>query len=56
MEQKAKRVTIMIDVEVDKKIRALQAAKIRETNGTCSFSTALNDVLLKGLQKGKKRP
>ncbi len=46
----AKRITIMIDDDLDKKLRLKQAKKIQELNGTCSFSRILNETLRKGLK------
>ena len=44
----AKRVTIMIDDEVDRKIREHQARKILERNKACSYSAAVIDLLTRG--------
>ena len=41
----SKRVTIMIEDDLDKKIRLLQAKKITKTIKSVSFSQTLNDVL-----------
>lgn len=41
----AKRVTIMIDDELDKRIRVKQASLIKATNGTVSFSSVINGAL-----------
>ncbi len=46
-----KRVTIMIDVDLDKLIRKVQAQKMTETNASYSYSKALNDTLRKALLK-----
>ncbi len=46
----AKRVTIMIDMDIDKKIRLRQAKTIQQTQNTCSFSRVINDVLRKALK------
>jgi hypothetical protein len=40
----------MIDDDLDKKLRLLQAKKIRDTEESVSFSRVLNDVLRKGLK------
>ena len=45
-----KRVTIMIDDDLDKKIRFIQAKLIKETNSSVSFSRVINDTLEKGLK------
>ena len=44
------RVTIMIDEDLDKKIRIRQAKRIQQENSTCSFSKMLNEVLRKSLK------
>ncbi len=41
----AERKTIMIDDDVAKKIRNLQAKKIKETASTVSFSSIVNEML-----------
>lgn len=41
----AKRVTIMISEELDKKVRMKQAKLIQKTNNTVSYSSVINDVL-----------
>ena len=53
----AKRVTIIIGLELDKKVRLLQSKMITKTNGSYSFSRIINDLLEIGIQyqKGKKR-
>lgn len=45
----AKRVTIMLDEELDKKIRLLQAKKLRTSDGSVSFSKVINECLKKSL-------
>lgn len=47
---KAKRITIMVDFEVDRKIRNIQAKTIKDTQSTYSYSATINDVLRKGLK------
>lgn len=44
------RVTIMLNSELDKKLRILQAKKIIQTQGNYSFSKILNDIVQKGLK------
>jgi hypothetical protein len=44
------RVTIMIDEDLDKKIRIRQAKRIQQENSTCSFSKMLNETLRKSLK------
>lgn len=46
----SKRVTIMIDNDLDKKIRLLQAKKIVKYTKTVSYSSILNDVLRMSLK------
>ena len=41
----AERRTIMIDDDVAKKVRNLQAKKIKETARTVSFSAVINEML-----------
>ncbi len=48
---KVKRVTIMIDDDLDKKLRLLQAKMITETQATVSFSKVVGIILRKGLKK-----
>ena len=42
-----KRVTIMLDARIEKKIRNRQAKQILETGGSVSFSRVMNDDLAK---------
>ena len=46
----SKRVTIMIDVDLDKKLRLLQAKMINQTHGSYSYSKVLNESLRKVLK------
>ena len=43
----AKRVTIMIDDDLDKKLRLLQAKLISKTNESVSYSQVINQELRK---------
>ena len=43
----AKRITIMIEDELDKKLRSIQAKLIQETTGSVSYSRVINDALRK---------
>jgi hypothetical protein len=43
----AKRITIMIEDDLDKKIRLLQAKTIQQTSSSVSYSGVINDVLKK---------
>lgn len=45
----SKRVTIMIDEDLDRKIRNRQAKQIQKTSTSYSYSTALSDILRKVL-------
>jgi hypothetical protein len=44
------RLTIMLNSDIAKKLRILQAKKIKETSSTVSFSRIVNEVLEKGLK------
>jgi hypothetical protein len=44
-----KRVTIMIDNDLDKKIRMLQAKEISKSMSSVSFSKMINELLRKQL-------
>ena len=46
----SKRVTIMIDDSLDKKLRVLQAKRIEKENNSVSYSRVLNDCVRKGLK------
>ena len=46
----AERITIMLNSEIAKKLRKLQAKKLLETSSTVSFSRIINEVLEKGLK------
>jgi hypothetical protein len=46
-----KRVTIMIDDDLDRKIRLLQAKQITNSTASVSFSKVLNETLRKALSK-----
>jgi hypothetical protein len=45
----AKRVTIMIDEDIDKKLRLLQAKAIQTSSTAVSYSRIINDQLRKSL-------
>ena len=45
-----KRVTIMIDDDIEQKLRGIQAKKIVTESGSVSFSGVLNDTLRKALK------
>ena len=46
----SKRVTIVIDDDLDKKIRIRQSKMIQQNQTSYSFSKTLNDVLRKSLK------
>jgi hypothetical protein len=46
----SKRVTIMIDEDLDKKLRLAQAKKIQQTESSYSYSRVMNDCIRKGLR------
>ena len=44
------RITIMLDKESHRKLRILQAAKIRKTTCSVSLSSIINETIKKGLR------
>jgi len=46
-----KRVTIMVDDDVDRKTRLLQAKRIEKEQKSISYSRVLNDLVRKGFTK-----
>ena len=46
----SKRVTIMIDYDLDKKLRLRQAKIIQQTQSSCSYFRVVNDTLRKVLK------
>ena len=46
-----KRVTIMRDEDLDKKLRTIQAKAIQSTTSSVSFSNVLNEVIRNSLKK-----
>ncbi|MBA4458973.1 MAG: hypothetical protein H2A90_04370 [Nitrosopumilaceae archaeon] len=46
----AKRVTIMIDDDLDKKLRLRQAKLIQQEQASCSYSKVMNETLRKVLK------
>ena len=46
----SERITIMLNSEIAKKLRSLQAKKLKETLSSVSFSRIVNEVLEKGLK------
>lgn len=47
----AKRVTIILDDDLGKKLREIQARQIKESSKSVSFSGVLNETLRKSLKK-----
>ena len=45
-----KRITIIIDDDVDKKLRHLQAKQIKESARSISYSKVVNDILRKNMK------
>lgn len=48
--KKSRRVTIMLDEDILKKLRVFQAAQIRKSEKTVSLSQVINEMLEKGLR------
>ncbi len=46
----AKRITIMLDEDIDKKLRSLQAKAIQSTNSSVSYSKVINETIRKKLK------
>ena len=46
----SKRITIMIDDDLDKKLRLIQAKEITNTSSSISYSQVVNDMLRKQLK------
>ncbi len=46
----SKRVTIVIDDDLDKKLRIRQAKIIQQKQASCSYSKVVNDILRKVLK------
>ena len=46
----SKRITIMIDDVIDKKLRLIQAKQIANTSSSVSYSHVLNDMLRKQIK------
>ena len=46
----AKRTTIMIDDDLDKKLRSIQAKAIQDTSSSVSFSKVVNETIRKKLK------
>jgi len=48
--KKGKRITIVMDFDVVKKLRKIQSDKIKNSEGTISFSYVVNNELRKSLK------
>ena len=46
-----KRITIMLDADLDKKVRVIQAKEIQNTSSSVSYSTIINEILRDKLKK-----
>ncbi len=46
----AKRITIMIDDDLDKKLRIIQAKAIQNTTSSVSFSRVINQIVRKQIK------
>jgi len=46
----AKRITIMIEDDLDKKLRTIQAKAIQNTNSSVSYSKVINEILRKKIK------
>jgi len=46
----AKRTTMMIDDDIDKKLRLIQAKQISKTQSSVSYSSVINEVLRRQLK------
>ena len=47
----AKRITLVLDDDILKKLHEIQAKKIKETSSSVSLSAVLNECLASGLKK-----
>jgi len=50
MVKKSRRVTIMLDEDLLRKLRVIQASEIRKSENTVSLSRVINQMLEKGLK------
>jgi len=46
----AERVTIMLNSDIAKKLRTLQAKRVKESASSVSFSRVVNEILASGLK------
>ena len=51
----SKRITVMIDNDIDKALRYIQANQIKKNERSVSFSKVLNATLRVGLNKSKTK-
>jgi len=47
----AKRITIVLDDDLVKKLHEIQAKKIKESSKSVSFSAVLNELVASGMKK-----
>jgi len=52
---KKQRVCLLIDFEIYKKLRDIQAAKIKKTKRSFSFSQTVEDLVKTGIKNGKAK-
>jgi len=52
---KKQRVCLLIDFEIYKKLRNIQAAKIKNTKRSVSFSQTVEDLVKNGMENGKAK-
>lgn len=50
MAKDSTRITVMLDGDLDKRLRGIQAKRIRDEQSSCSFSKVLNEVVRKQLK------
>lgn len=50
----ARRVTVLLDDDINKKVRLLQSKMIRKENKSTSFSSVVNFLITKNISKSKK--
>jgi len=52
---KKQRVCLLIDFEIYKKLREIQAAKIKKTKRSVTFSQTVEDLVKSGIKNGKAK-
>jgi len=48
--KKSRRITVMLDDDLLKKLRVIQATKIRKSENSVSLSRVINEILEEGLK------